>query len=488
MAGRGERFVNGGYEIPKPLIEISGKTMIETAIESLNIDGDYIFITYKYSNVNFNKKLDKILNKYSKNIIQIDYITDGPACSALLAKNLINLEEELIITNCDQIMNWKSNEFINFCHKSNSDGIVVTYESNTEKNSYIKVDDDGFGIELAEKKVISNLSLNGIHYWKKGKYFVDSSEIMIKKNIKVNGEFYISLTYNELINMGFKVVNYHIDQTNHNAVGTPNDLEIYKNKKNTTPMEKQKIIYQEKIIDSNEQELIINHFETNIFGLKYYPVFEEFDNTKHPWYVKYGKIEDPNHIDFYGPYVSLYWTSPNPPSKHFSDCNAKKLETVIESMSNIDSILEIGVHRPDDTQDISSTKIIFEKKSKDAIYLGVDINDKSNFDNLENNINTLICDSSNRQLILDKLNSLDVDKLDLIFIDGDHSMFYALNDWKFAELLKVGGKIIYHDTNAHTGPKELAKAIDTSIFSVELCCLPNGITHDHGLGIFTRLK
>ena len=227
MAGRGERFINGGYETPKPLIEINGKCMIELAIESLNISGNFIFITYKYTNDNFNKKLNTILKKYSDKIIQIDYITQGPASSALLAEDIINDDRELVITNCDQIMNWNSQEFINYCNKSDKDGIVVTYDSNTEKNSYIKLDDSGNAIELAEKKVISNLSLNGIHYWKKGKYFVSSAKKMIEKQIKVNGEFYISVSYNEMINDGLKVGNYHIDQSVHFAVGTPNDLEKY---------------------------------------------------------------------------------------------------------------------------------------------------------------------------------------------------------------------------------------------------------------------
>lgn len=228
MAGRGERFTNSGFEIPKPLIEINGKCMIECAIDSLNIiDGNLIFITYKYADENFNQKLKSILERYSNNIIQIDYITEGPASSALLAKEFINNEEQLIITNCDQIMNWNSKDFIKYCEISDKDGIVVTYDSDTEKNSYIKLDEFGNGVELAEKKVISNLSLNGIHYWKRGKYFVESAEKMISKEIRANGEFYISTSYNEMIETGLKVGNYHINESNHFAVGTPNDLQKY---------------------------------------------------------------------------------------------------------------------------------------------------------------------------------------------------------------------------------------------------------------------
>jgi NDP-sugar pyrophosphorylase family protein len=232
MAGRGERFKKDGYDKPKPLIEVNGKAMIEYAIESLGIDGNFIFIVYKYSDEDLNNQLNQILNKYSDKIISIDYITEGPASSALLAKEFINTDEPLLITNCDQIMTWDSNEFIDFCQESNLDGIVVTYDSNTPKNSYIKLNNNGIAEKLAEKEVISGYSLNGIHYWKQGKYFVESTEKMIEKDIRCNNEFYISLSYNEMIEDKMKVGIFHIDESQHHAVGTPDDLQIYLSKFN----------------------------------------------------------------------------------------------------------------------------------------------------------------------------------------------------------------------------------------------------------------
>lgn len=227
MAGRGERFRKDGYDKPKPLIDFGGKTMIEYAIESLELEANFIFIVYKYSDNHLNEKLSTILNKYSKNIISIDYITEGPASSALLASDYINNDEPLLITNCDQIMSWNSIDFKNFIYESNFDGIVVTYDSSTQKNSYVKIDENGLAVKFAEKQVISNYSLNGIHYWKSGKYFVDSAKKMIQKDIRCNDEFYISLTYNQMIESGMKVGIYHIDSSQHNAVGTPEDLKKY---------------------------------------------------------------------------------------------------------------------------------------------------------------------------------------------------------------------------------------------------------------------
>jgi NDP-sugar pyrophosphorylase family protein len=229
MAGRGERFREVGINIPKPLIEFDGKTMIEYAVETLGIEANYIFIVYKYSDESLNIKLKNILNKVSSTckILEVDYITDGPAASALLASDYIDKDEELLITNCDQIMNWNSHNFLDFVKNSNYDGVVVTYESNTPKNSYVKLNDLGLAERFAEKEVISNFSLNGIHYWKRGRYFVESTNKMISNDIRCNGEFYISLTYNQMIESGLNVGIYHIESNQHHAVGTPEDLQLY---------------------------------------------------------------------------------------------------------------------------------------------------------------------------------------------------------------------------------------------------------------------
>jgi NDP-sugar pyrophosphorylase family protein len=226
MAGRGERFRKDGYSKPKPLINFRGKSMIEYAVESLGINGNFIFIVYKYSEESLNIELENILKKYSDKIISIDYITDGPASSALLAEEYINNNQQLIITNCDQIMSWDSKKFTDFINSSHLDGLVVTYDSETPKNSYVRMN-NGLAEKFAEKQVISNLSLNGIHYWKMGSYFIESCNKMIQKNIRCNNEFYISLSYNEMVNDGLKVGAYHIDSNSHHAVGTPEDLEIY---------------------------------------------------------------------------------------------------------------------------------------------------------------------------------------------------------------------------------------------------------------------
>lgn len=227
MAGEGTRFPRDTYKIPKPLIDIKGLPMIQRAIDSLQLSGTYHFVIRKDS---YYDQVCSLLHKVLPNpkIISVEETTSGPASSCLLFKDYINTEEELVICNCDQIMWWDSDLFLTTARYYKYDGLVVTYSTTTPKNSYARIDRQGFVQEIKEKEVISDISLNGIHYWRKGKYFVQSAENMIEcKNTAPNGEFYVGPSYNHMIRSGLKVGIHHIPNYQHNPVGVPEDLELF---------------------------------------------------------------------------------------------------------------------------------------------------------------------------------------------------------------------------------------------------------------------
>lgn len=231
LAGLGTRFPN--HDLPKPLIDVNGQHMIEAAIETLGVQGNLIFIVRQ---IHIDKyAIDKFLkNKYNCTILSVDEITQGPACTALLAKDYINNDAPLIITNCDQIMKWDPVVFQTFCNTYPHDGFMVTYYSKTEKNSYVYLNDDGFIGTVKEKEVISNVSTNGIHFWKLGKDFVKSAEEMISlQDTAPNGEYYIAPSYNHMIKYGKKIGIFHIPNFQHWAIGTEEDLNLYLKNYNT---------------------------------------------------------------------------------------------------------------------------------------------------------------------------------------------------------------------------------------------------------------
>lgn len=233
LAGRGLRTLD--YDkAPKPLIEVCGKTLIEWSVSTLNIPGQYIFITRKYEDIQWNTKLNNVLHSITKMpiILEIDYVTEGPACSALIAKRIINNDEPLIITNSDQILKWNSSLFVAAINKNDFDGLVTTWDKISTTESFIELDENGYGIKLKEKEIISNYPLNGIHFWKKGRYFVESAEEMIKQNRRSsNGEFYISESYNVLIENGYKIKTFKMNPGEHIPVGDTKDIQHYLNNK-----------------------------------------------------------------------------------------------------------------------------------------------------------------------------------------------------------------------------------------------------------------
>lgn len=222
MAGLGSRFQNKEFNKPKPLIIVNSEPMILRAMKSLDLDGKYYFVIQAGEHA---REIRSVISNFNKeaNVIEIDYVTDGPARTALLFSDLINSNQELVIANCDQIMEWSGDKFLSSARLY--DGAVVTYYANTDKNSYAKLDINGNVLEIREKEVISTTSLNGIHYWKRGSYFVSSALDMIKANDRAsNGEFYIGPSYNYMIKKGYSVGSVHIPNEMHHAVGDPEDL------------------------------------------------------------------------------------------------------------------------------------------------------------------------------------------------------------------------------------------------------------------------
>ncbi len=222
MAGAGKRFVDAGYIFPKPLIEINNKPMIQWVIESLNLKANYIFIIQKEHQEKYNVK--SVLNVLQPNckIIELDKITEGAACTTLLAKKYINNSDPLIIANSDQYIRWNSSKAIYDFNSKNLDGAILTFEAIHPKWSYAKCDDQGFVTEVAEKKVISKNATVGVYYWKHGSDYVNSAERMIEKNIRVNNEFYVCPVYNEFLLQKKRVKIYNVDEMQ--GMGTPEDL------------------------------------------------------------------------------------------------------------------------------------------------------------------------------------------------------------------------------------------------------------------------
>ena len=225
MAGAGSRFEKAGFTFPKPLIEVNNKPMIQLVVENLNIEANYIFIVQKSHREKYN--LDTLLNLITPNckILEVDGLTEGAACTALLAKEYINNDKPLFFANSDQFVEWNSNDFMYKMQESDVDGGIVTFESTHPKWSFAKIGKDGFVTEVAEKNPISNIATVGYYFWKKGSDFVKYAEDMINKDIRINNEFYVCPVFNQAIENNKKILTFNISKMW--GLGTPEDLDYY---------------------------------------------------------------------------------------------------------------------------------------------------------------------------------------------------------------------------------------------------------------------
>lgn len=223
MAGAGSRFAQVGHILPKPLIEFQGKTMIEHVVANLKIDAQYTFIVQQEHIDKFD--VDQVLKRIdpSCNIVALNGITDGAACSVLHTKHIIDNDDALFIVNSDNMIEWDTaNIMIDFESK---DGGIILIEASGPKWSYAALDNCGYATNLAEKIQISEHATTGHYYWASGADFVRFTEQMIAKDIRFNNEFYIAPVYNFAIAAGRRIFTRHANKFW--SVGTPEDLEYF---------------------------------------------------------------------------------------------------------------------------------------------------------------------------------------------------------------------------------------------------------------------
>lgn len=226
MAGRGSRFAKAGYELPKPLIDVNGRPMIEVVTRNIAPKCVHRFI-YICQQEHLEKYgLAERLEALSPNCatVTVDHITEGAACTVLLAEKYIDNDDPMMIANSDQFVATDINEYL--AAMNDNDGLIMTMPADDPKWSFVKYDENGYVTMVREKEVISNEATVGIYNYAKGSDFVRYAKQMIRKNIRVNNEFYVAPVYNEMIEDGKKIVFKDVGEKMH-GLGTPEDLEKF---------------------------------------------------------------------------------------------------------------------------------------------------------------------------------------------------------------------------------------------------------------------
>jgi dTDP-glucose pyrophosphorylase len=272
MAGLGSRFMDYGFQTNKYLLPIdtSLTPMIELAITSLNISvpARYLFILREQPDtLKVIELLKTIAEKYKLEykILTIQELTEGPASTVYLAKELLNLDEPLLVSNSDQVLDWNFDHFYDRCQQY--EGCVLTYKpeyplilGEKDKHSFLRIDESDLVCQFAEKIVLSEHALVGVHYYKTAQLFVEAYQQMVQTNLRApNGEFYLSLTYQVLLEQ-HKSVGYSEIKGTFYPVGEPMDYFDYLYQRGG---------YDHKVKILEDREFIVNHDDVKIWIQEY---------------------------------------------------------------------------------------------------------------------------------------------------------------------------------------------------------------------------
>lgn len=231
MAGRGSRFAVAGYKKPKPMIDVKNKPMIQVVVENLKPSEEhrFIFLCQKDHMQEYN--LSQFLKSLGANyeVVPVDGITEGAACTVLLAEKFINSSDELMIANSDQYVDFKVDEYLKQSRDGKYDGFIMTMKADDPKWSFIGFDSAGNINQVVEKKVISDEATVGIYNFKKGSDFVSYAKKMIELNDRTNNEFYVAPVYNYMVRDGKKLGYYNVGSEFDGmyGLGIPSDLEKF---------------------------------------------------------------------------------------------------------------------------------------------------------------------------------------------------------------------------------------------------------------------
>ena len=235
-AGQGKRFAEVGYQHPKPLIDVEGRPMIELVLENFRGVGRPIVLLQERHVEQY--CADALLESLAPDSVTVgvDGLTEGAACTVLLAEPHIDNGNELVLANSDQVVDVSIAAFVQEMRDRNADGGILTFKSDEPKWSYARTDENGRVTEVAEKVVISDQATVGIYYFRHGSDFVRFAKQMIAKDIRVNGEFYVCPVFNQLIQAGRDVYVSEIAQSQMHGLGTPEDLETFLARRGHAPL------------------------------------------------------------------------------------------------------------------------------------------------------------------------------------------------------------------------------------------------------------
>jgi dTDP-glucose pyrophosphorylase len=231
IAGRGSRFAVAGYEQPKPLIPVHGAPMIATVVRNVRPRCAHRFIFVALAEHLERAGMREVLAHVAPGcaIVPVEQVTEGAACTVLLAKKYIDSDDPLMLANSDQWVDIDIDDYLASMERQRADGLIMTMKADHPKWSFVGLDRKRLVTRVVEKEVISDEATVGIYNFRRGSNFVRAAEQMIARNLRVNNEFYVAPVYNQLIEDGARIAIYNVGREGAGmyGLGIPSDLERF---------------------------------------------------------------------------------------------------------------------------------------------------------------------------------------------------------------------------------------------------------------------
>lgn len=231
MAGLGTRFSKAGYVVPKPLLPIHGVPMYKVVIANLMHESIFSVTIICPKGWGLGDEMRKLSGPLGVpvNVVEIDYVTQGPAQTVSLAEPFLNPLLPVVTANSDQYVDADLNDFYSSISSPGISGAILCMEDSDPKWSYVKLSSEGFVSEVREKEVISNLATVGIYGFMSAGLMLGALNQMVEAQDDAFGEFYVAPSYHYLIKLGRTIGATNLGPVGKvmHGLGVPDDYEAF---------------------------------------------------------------------------------------------------------------------------------------------------------------------------------------------------------------------------------------------------------------------
>jgi dTDP-glucose pyrophosphorylase len=214
---------------PLCLTEFDSIPLIERVIEACSVlEPSNLIVALRQEDILIHH-VDSVVTLLSPSaaVVGVNDMTQGAACTALLAIGHINNDEDLLIVNGNEFLDEDFKNIIKNFRDLYLDAGVVIFRSIHPRYSYVSLNGLDRVIEASEKKPISTNATVGFYWFSKGSDFVDAAKSMVRKDTRINGKFFICPSLNELILKDKKIGVFRVDGKQYHPLKTSRQLQQF---------------------------------------------------------------------------------------------------------------------------------------------------------------------------------------------------------------------------------------------------------------------